>query len=1024
MRSSTARLLRVAVVAGLFSTAAPALAQKPKPPASAVDEGPWHLLAVPGGRTTFATLGITDVIGRSEAIIEIVRRLHFAPTSPVEREAALLNVSLAMADLDRLLNAVAIGSSPGQPMTLAMATQKNQRSRLEDALDFLGLDLRERDRAYGIELKGGDEAAALRARLLSIGLDSAALMRRLTAGGALTVEIPSVTVPLPLSPRTWTAIFERDIPARRLFAEIVTDPNARLLYHGLAGLDEETRRWMAGQPDLLKRIYRDGEAVRSFSLFAPALRISGGKVVPPGGPQAAQRWSTALDVNVNRVDRFVRRLFDDRGGRTAGLYFTIASVDAARRSFLLGTGAGVKDGNDRFRRLVASFAQCYPDHATAYPFALRSHDAAVLLLDVAITPEGELAGPQWRKFWSKALSDDNLPANPEAELRELKEDGTIDAAWMVDRLCEAPSSERGKLFVSLLAGHRMFRGIADADLPAALIALRARRQTPAVIMALEQARVRQPKVFAAVARHAALLRGLDGPQAITALQQFQAAIALTVEAVEAGALRPVEAESLFASLGAVPLDGSRYDGAVAAWLTRQWIPAVVSRLPSTAGPEEILLNALAGVNPPAGDVIWEGETFVLDFQATRRERLAGVRKHQGGASLDAALALFELANELRQPTVTLAGVKQAGATLNTLAPKLLQVVPADEFGNEVPNLKDKLGDTARDLQRIDSDRDLRRAADAGRDLLPLVDFVLGHVLASWAYTPHLGDPDGPALVAGDPSRHHVFGATDLRPSARGQRWEVATFANEGAGVAGSLLGLDAGLARWSLRRLANDAVPQAPTLIANDFVSMLLAVTLSDPHRVSDEGLRRIADTSAKGTAAIAAARGDAAALRALSERTALSPWTREQLAWMVAEEPERIDHRFSVIDVLRIGGFDTTGLDGWGSASLLSGCLCLRLPEAHIPDLIVGRAADGLLGSHSADLTLRVAVTLAELKLPAALVSPVLTYAMRDYIDRLAPSHTADFAAFTRQAWLVDRRTIEDYIGAIAAVGPLRPKP
>ena len=41
---------------------------------------------------------------------------------------------------------------------------------------------------------------------------------------------------------------------------------------------------------------------------------------------------------------------------------------------------------------------------------------------MAITPEGELAGPQWRKFWSKALSDDNLPANPEAELRELTED--------------------------------------------------------------------------------------------------------------------------------------------------------------------------------------------------------------------------------------------------------------------------------------------------------------------------------------------------------------------------------------------------------------------------------------------------------------------------------------------------------------------------------------------------------------------------------------------------------------------------
>jgi hypothetical protein len=50
------------------------------------------------------------------------------------------------------------------------------------------------------------------------------------------------------------------------------------------------------------------------------------------------------------------------------------------------------------------------------------------------------------------------------------------------------------------------------------------------------------------------------------------------------------------------------------------------------------------------------------------------------------------------------------------------------------------------------------------------------------------------------------------------------------------------------------------------------------------------------------------------------------------------------------------------------------------------------------------------------------LSYAMRDFLDAVRPSHPADFEAFSRQARLLDRMTVEDYLGAIAAVGALRP--
>jgi hypothetical protein len=253
---------------------------------------------------------------------------------------------------------------------------------------------------------------------------------------------------------------------------------------------------------------------------------------------------------------------------------------------------------------------------------------------------------------------------------------------------------------------------------------------------------------------------------------------------------------------------------------------------------------------------------------------------------------------------------------------------------------------------------------------------------------------------------------------------VALFPAEGGGVTGALLGLEASLARWSLRRLSPDTIPPVPTMISNDLLSFFLTAALSNPRRLTDEDRDDIARADRAGAEAIERAGTDANALDAVAASGAVSPWTRQALSWMVTNEPGRIAGKFSAVERIRIGGLRSLSVDEWGTASLLSGCLCVKMPPARVPELVVGRAADGLIASQTADLMLRLAVILAELKLPAALASPVLAYAMRDFLDHVTPSHAADFEAFVRQARALDRRLVEDYVGAIAAVGPLRPAP
>jgi hypothetical protein len=162
--------------------------------------------------------------------------------------------------------------------------------------------------------------------------------------------------------------------------------------------------------------------------------------------------------------------------------------------------------------------------------------------------------------------------------------------------------------------------------------------------------------------------------------------------------------------------------------------------------------------------------------------------------------------------------------------------------------------------------------------------------------------------------------------------------------------------------------------------------------------------------------------LDALAIKAVMSPWSRQVISWLVTTEPAQIPAKFSAAELARIGDLVPSTVHEWGTASLLSGCLCVRMPEGRIPELVVGRAADGLIATQSAEIMLRIAWLLAELQLPASLASPVMAYAMRDYLDRVTPSHMADFEAFARQARAIDRRSIEDYLGAIAAVGPLRP--
>jgi hypothetical protein len=242
-------------------------------------------------------------------------------------------------------------------------------------------------------------------------------------------------------------------------------------------------------------------------------------------------------------------------------------------------------------------------------------------------------------------------------------------------------------------------------------------------------------------------------------------------------------------------------------------------------------------------------------------------------------------------------------------------------------------------------------------------------------------------------------------------------------VAGSALGLDVALASLALRRIDEGHVGGAPRLTSNERQTFATTVALMNPFSFDDGDREVIVEGVRRGRQRVAALMSDPAPFESIAADAALDPRRRRAVQWAIAHDPDRVESLFSLTELLYLGGVPQSPLDAWGMADLpISGCLCTKLAVPGVWTRLTGRPQLGLLATAVADLNLRVAIVLRELKLPAAIERHVLSAAMQDFIDDVRPADTDDWLTLVRTAQKVTRERIEDYVAAVAAEGPLVP--
>lgn len=305
---------------------------------------------------------------------------------------------------------------------------------------------------------------------------------------------------------------------------------------------------------------------------------------------------------------------------------------------------------------------------------------------------------------------------------------------------------------------------------------------------------------------------------------------------------------------------------------------------------------------------------------------------------------------------------------------------------------------------------------------------LADALMALVYAPALGDPAGPALLGADIFTRHDFGLEAPAAVRRtGMAWSVPRD-QVGDGipwrVQGALLGLELGLARLSMRRLADNEMPVEPTINLNDQLTIARTIHAINARELTDAHRDRLVEAIGRGRQRVAAAGRDATALLALAAEARLSFAVRETLPWMAMRAPESVPALFGLRELLWLGKPEMTRaeLDRWGVyAEALDGRLGTAMPPSAPWEDYGGRPDGGIMGSQSPDLVLRLVLETARLGLPGRLVPSLLTFAAQDYWHDVSARFPDDWPAMARQALALSSSRVEDYVAALAGNGPLR---
>jgi hypothetical protein len=708
----------------------------------------------------------------------------------------------------------------------------------------------------------------------------AALIAHLDAQPAPATEAATAgarpdTLPLPLPRSVWAdAVFRRAVPPHELLAGILRSREVSLLYYGLLWLDDETRSWLAREPELLAALA--SRHAGAFALAAPAIRVANGSVHVPGGPSAVSAWEALAGARVIEPEAFVRAVVSQGSGHLAYFYGAMAALTEQQVAYAFGLDREhAARRPDAPRRLFGVFGRISSGwRPRDRPFRRPVVDPAVLVADLRVDGAGRPMLPGTDDFWKALFKGHDRLRGAGRPLSTL--DGSPpDFAWVCEHVFRTDFLGWGRGYPAVLFASRHAERLAGLDVADAFDAVRAAADYPALAVALERAAVDDPIVLARAVRRASRLSATrDDTRRTRSLVQFQGVMALVLRAAARGGIPASRVGPLIASLCDVPVSRrGDYEGALAQW--------VGTRLGDPSGDLDAdLLRLVAGLRPrTAPTVEWEGIRYTVDLAQAEWHRLTGHIGDDPRPYVSSAWQVAALADTLeRAPAVP--APSQAAARLAALA----DAVGLDDDGWTLDTRK-RSHRVTNALATVSGDAGRRRAAAVARDLRLLADDMLGRGVLGLVYAVALGQPGRAWVTADRVARRHAFRSQAMYGRTPGP-WELPV--TSGSGVAGSLLGLDVAYAELALLRVSSKPPAGKPMVGATNRKRLVETVALVDATRLADDDRDAIAAALRSGRERLARVRTGADA-SALARTLRLSAARSSVLPWVATHDPGRL---------------------------------------------------------------------------------------------------------------------------------------
>lgn len=987
--------------------------------ASATDNPPpVSEMLLPGGVAgLLRAADVSTAPDPSTAMLAFVRVAHVQSAKPPEQ---------AIRYLDLIQRAQAAAAAlPSQELSLPRTGASP--AQIEAWATACGLVL-----AGGVVKDAAGPEAAIRRRVLEqAGVSLDGWVAELNAGHTVRVEIRSDIVPLPLSSDAWmSAVLGRRVARDQLARAVFGERRAAFMYYGLMGLDDDTLAYLASHTPLVSGIVNRGAGV--FAEWGRSIQVKNGRVQLPGGESALPLWQAIVGHAPADADGFILALLTRDGGRAAFFYDAVAHLDQARQAFALGPASG-KERVERFRALYASFARTKTFDPGEWPVIRHPVSPAAVLRQLQAGPSGTMAAPARRGFWEAVLG-----VNAQGCAHASDDAQAADAAWIVERIEREPLDMRGDWVGAIAFAQRVFSTANVANLPAACEVVASFPRSDGLLLTLERIGLDDPKDYSKVLTFAGRLwAGLDRRAAVVRTAQVQGVLAILERAVSSGVVAKPAGRALVMSLAALPpgASSSAAPGPAAASSAEAGLaPGVVGRwirdtlltdlCKDPASGDGCLVRAVSGDGAPGGAglvVFWEDERYRVDLGAATVVRIDRVRQAQKATRVDEALNLISAATAMADPRSDDATRPGAETILRATIPAL-NLGFSELFGHAVPEMRPILEAA---VARLSTSPTAAKRAELAASVTEVSDVLLADALVSFAYALAIGDPDDAILLGGNPARHHLFDAV-IGPAA--DAWHLpqeVQLLDKSWVIEGSVMLLRTVYPRSWVRRLSIQDPGTRPRPDPQDVRAFGETAASLNPFQLTDASRDAVVAAIRRGRSRMTELVGTPDLLWKKAREIGLGEWRCRAALWSAGPDPQRAARLFSLAELMWIGDPDVpqAALDAWGVATRpIDGSAQVRMPRGVTWEDVQGPRGVGLLPTQVADVHLRIAEALSDLKLPASLAPDIAAYAVWDVMTSADMAYPDDWFALVRAVQSLPRERLLDYVSALTAIGPLVP--